>query len=357
MVDGSGSGLASRAAPWHRDAFRGWLVLMKRTLLPGLLAVCLCTAGACGSSDARRGFDDPYGPVVWTPGRWTLVWHDEFEGAAGTPPDPTHWAHEVNGDGGGNKELQYYTDSPDNAALDGKGNLVITALEEPFMGKAYTSARLTTNGLFAHTYGRYEARMRLAAGRGLWPAFWILGDDFAQVGWPTTGEIDIMEEFGSDTTDVMGSVHGPGYGPVDIPATKSVSIPSGTDQGFHVYAIEWDPQSIVFLVDDVPYFQITPARRPSYARWVWDHPFDIILNLAVGGLGPGNPDTSTTFPQTIAVDYVRVSDRASGDAGAFDDAFDDAFDVAFDDASPADAPDALDVASEGVTGPADGGAD
>jgi beta-glucanase (GH16 family) len=297
--------------------------MKQRAFLLGLAAVGL-SIGACGASSRGVSYEDPYGPVVWQPGRWTLVWHDEFDGVAGTPPDPTKWKHEIGGDGWGNKELQYYTDSPDNAALDGSGNLVITARQETFMGNAYTSARLTTDGLFAQEYGRFEARMRLGAGRGIWPAFWILGDDFDQVGWPTSGEIDIMEELGNDTTDVLGSVHGPAYGKVDVPATKAANIPSGVDQGFHVYAVEWDPASIVFLVDDVPYFQITPARRPSYARWVFDHPYFVLVNLAVGGQFPGNPDATTVFPQTIAVDYVRVSVRATGDAGADADASEDA---------------------------------
>jgi beta-glucanase (GH16 family) len=333
--------VSNRSAPWHLGAFSGWSVLeMKhRSLLLGLAAFCSCVAAACGGGDVKRGYDDPYGPVVWQPGSWTVVWRDEFDGPAGTAPDPTKWTHAIGGDGWGNKELQYYTDSTDNAALDGSGNLVITAKQETVMGNAYTSARLTTDGLYAHAYGRFEARMRLCAGRGMWPAFWILGDDFDQVGWPAAGEIDIMEELGNDTTEILGSVHGPAYGNVDVPATKAAPIPAGIDHGFHVYAVEWDPQSVVFLVDDVPYFQITPARRPSYARWVFDHPFFILLNLAVGGQFPGDPDATTTFPQTIAIDYVRVSERRPADAGVPDAAVDDAApsDAAPSDAAPGDA--------------------
>ena len=277
------------------------------------------------------------------------MWRDEFDGPAGAAPDATRWKHEIGGDGWGNKELQYYTDSTDNAALDGAGNLIITAREETFMGNAYTSARLTTDGLYAHAYGRFEARMRLAAGRGMWPAFWILGDDFDQVGWPASGEIDIMEELGNDTTDILGSVHGPAYGKVDVPATKADDIPAGIDKGFHVYAVEWDPASIVFLVDDVPYFQITPARRPSYARWVFDHPYFVLVNLAVGGQFPGNPDATTVFPQTIAVDYVRVSVRATGDAGADADASEDAATIDAADADATDASDASDGGGDAAT--------
>jgi beta-glucanase (GH16 family) len=272
----------------------------------GALVACL---GACGPS-ASRGFEDPNGPVVWTPGVWTQVWGDEFDGDANTPPDPTRWNHEIGGDGWGNKELQSYTDSLDNAALDGAGSLVITARAEPTMGNAYSSARLTTKGIFAHAYGRFEARMRLAQGRGIWPAFWLMGEDIDTAGWPGAGEIDVMEELGQDVNTVFGTVHGPAYGNIDIPTGHATSVPSGVNEGFHSYAIEWDPASIVFLIDDVPNFQVTPQRRPSYARWVFDHPFFIMLNLAVGGLYPGNPDATTTFPQSIAIDYVRVSTRS-----------------------------------------------
>jgi beta-glucanase (GH16 family) len=176
---------------------------------------------------------------------------------------------------------------------------------------------LTTKGLFARAYGRFEASIRLPVGQGLWPAFWLMGDDFDQVGWPTAGEIDVMEENGHDPTSIRGTVHGPAYGKTDVPAGRVASIPGGADGGFHVYAVEWDPKNIVLLVDERPYFQVTPGRRPSYAKWVWDHPFFMILNLAVGGLFPGPPDDTTAFPLTMQVDYVRVSER-SGDGGLND---------------------------------------
>jgi beta-glucanase (GH16 family) len=284
---------------WHRTG---------PLLLPAL-AVLL---GACNPPAESGRIENPYGSVIWHPGTWTVVWSDEFDGAADTPPDPTKWSHEIGGSGWGNKELQNYTDSPTNSALDGNGNLVITAREETSGMNAYTSARLTTKGHFAQAYGRFEARMRLANGIGLWPAFWILGDDFDAVGWPTCGEMDIIEESGSNPAAVVGSLHGPVPGsPIDAPVARWLDVPGGSDTDFHVYAVEWDPGNIVFLLDDMPYLQITPARRP---RWVWDHPFFIIVNLAVGGLFPGPPAASTVFPATITVDYVRVSVRA-GDGG------------------------------------------
>jgi beta-glucanase (GH16 family) len=285
-------------------------------LRSSIALVPLLLAGACGSS-SRTGYyrEDPNGPVKWTPGSWSVVWSDEFEGAAGDPPDATRWAHQIGGSGWGNEELQYYTDSTNNAALDGEGHLVITARAEEMMGNAYTSARLTTQGLFARAYGRFEARLKLPVGQGLWPAFWILGDDFDQVGWPMSGEIDIMEESGRNPSTIFGTVHGPANGKLDVPAGRGTSVTGGGDADFHVYAVEWDPANIVFLIDDRPYFQVTPGRRPTYARWVWDHPFFIILNLAVGGLFPGPPDATTVLPQTLVVDYVRVSERVSGDGG------------------------------------------
>jgi beta-glucanase (GH16 family) len=284
-----------------------------------LAAVALALGGACGSPSIETQ-EDPNGPVVWHPGSWTLVWQDEFEGPAGSPPDPTRWNHETGEDKWANKELEYYTDSTNNAALDGEGHLLITARQEMMGSKMYTSARLNTDGIFAQAYGRFEARVRLARGRGLWPAFWMLGNDFDQIGWPTAGEIDIMEQRGSDLTYNWGSLHGPGYSDkLDVYTPRSAAVPGGSDADFHVYAIEWDPGSVVFLIDDVPYFQLTPARRPYYARWVWDHPFFIILNVAIGGDFAGPPDATTVFPLSIAIDWVRVSARQGADAGAATD--------------------------------------
>jgi beta-glucanase (GH16 family) len=322
----------------------------------GALAAVVALASACGPPADEAIFENPNGPVAWQPGAWSVVWHDEFDGPAGTAPDPTRWAHEIGGGGWGNKELQYYTDRTENAPLDGEGNLIITARAETFDTNAYTSARLRTKGLFSQTYGRFEARMRLADGQGLWPAFWIMGDDFDQVGWPYAGEIDILEQRGSDVHTVSSAVHGPGLpSGKDISAARSTRVTDSVATTFHVYAVEWDPASIVFLVDDVPFFQITPKRRPSYAPWVWDHPFFIIVNMAVGGLFPGDPNETTVFPASIAVDYVRVSVRQGDDGGVPDGGVSDAVGAGEPDAGEPDAgePDAgepdtgdLDVAAD-----------
>lgn len=293
-----------------------------------LLTLALAPGAACGPPADEDIYENPFGPVSWQPGTWSVVWQDEFEGPVGAPPDPTRWTHAIGGEGWGNKELQHYTDRTDNASLDGAGNLVITARAETFEDNAYTSARLSTKGRFARAYGRFEARMRLAEGRGLWPAFWLLGDDFEQVGWPMSGEIDVVEQRGSTPSSMSSALHGPRLvGRMNVPVTRGQSLPGNLAQDFHVYAVEWDPASIVFLVDDVPFFQITPARRPNYARWVWDHPFYIIVNLAVGGLFPGNPDATTVFPASIAIDYVRVSERSAGGSDAAADAASDASDT------------------------------
>lgn len=234
-----------------------------------------------------------------------LVWSDEFEGAFGDAPDPAHWNHETGDHGWGNEEWQDYTDSRANSALDGEGNLVITARQEDHGG--YTSARMTTQNNIEHAYGRIEARIQLPSGQGIWPAFWMLGADFPETEWPHSGEIDIMEFIGSDTDTVHGTVHGPGYsGGGGVGA--SYQHPSGGSfaDDFHVFAVDWEPGSLTWSVDGVAYNTITPDDVGG--DWVFDQEFFMILNVAVGGQWPGYPDQSTQFPQEMKVDYVRVYD-------------------------------------------------
>lgn len=239
---------------------------------------------------------------------WQLVWRDEFDGAAGTPPDPTRWRHDVGGDGWGNQQLEFDTDRVENSSHDGRGNLVITARREAYNGRDYTSARLTTAGRFERAYGRFEARMKLPRGQGLWPAFWLLGADIGNVGWPQCGEIDIMEYRGQEPRRNRGSLHGPGY---SGGANHGRDIDTGHDlsQDFHTYAIEWDPERVVWKIDEQAFFTATPADLPAGTEWVYDHPFFAILNLAVGGTYVGNPDGSTVFPQSLVIDHVRVYER------------------------------------------------
>ena len=235
--------------------------------------------------------------------QWSLAWSDEFSGPAGTPPDPANWSHDIGTDWG-NAQLECDTDSPTNAALDGAGNLVITARRESACGRSYTSARLTTHGHHAFQYGRVEARMKLPRGQGMWPAFWMLGANYGTVGWPASGEIDIMEYRGQEPATVHGSLHGPGYSG-GAALTRAYS-PSATrfDNSFHVFAVEWTAEGIDFFVDGTRYFRTTPASTEG--SWAFDHPFDIILNLAVGGNYVGAPNDATPFPAELVVDYVRV---------------------------------------------------
>jgi beta-glucanase (GH16 family) len=234
-----------------------------------------------------------------------LLWEDDFDGPAGTLPDPSRWRFDIGTDWG-NDQLEYDTDRAENVALDGSGNLAITAREESYEGSAYTSGRINTRGLFSRARGRFEARMKLPVGQGLWPAFWLLGNDFGSVGWPACGEIDVMEYRGQEPNTVHGSLHGPGYSGGGAITGRFILPGDGFDAGFHVFAVEWEADRITWLVDGQVYQRRTPADLPSGARWVFDHPFFIILNLAVGGNFVGDPDASTQFPQTLLVDWVRV---------------------------------------------------
>lgn len=237
---------------------------------------------------------------------WQLVWSDEFDGAAGESPDASKWAYDIGtGDNGwGNQEFQYYTDRPDNVSLDGSGNLVITARRETFGGAPFTSARIKTQGKFAQAYGRFEARMKTPYGPGLWPAFWLLGANIDEVSWPQCGEIDVMELRGQHPDIIAGSVHGPGYSAGGAISTSFALENGRFDDQFHLFAIEWGVDYIDYFVDDYLYQRITPEDTPG--EWVYDHPFFIILNSAVGGNYVGFPTSQTPFPQPMVIDYVRV---------------------------------------------------
>ncbi|MBS4060149.1 MAG: glycoside hydrolase family 16 protein [Bacteroidetes bacterium] len=237
---------------------------------------------------------------------WTLTWSDEFNGEEGTLPDSLKWAFDIGrGEGGwGNQEFQYYTDRPENVSMDGEGNLVITARNEPFGGAAFSSARIKTQGLFAQTYGRFEARMKTPYGPGIWPAFWMLGSNIETVNWPQCGEIDIMELRGQEPHIVHGTIHGPGYSGGNAITKGNALINNRFDKDFHVFAIEWDEDKIDFFVDDYLYQRI--EKSDVNGEWVYDQPFFMLLNVAVGGTYVGFPTVDTPFPQTMIIDYVRV---------------------------------------------------
>lgn len=247
---------------------------------------------------------------------WSLAWSDEFDTPAGTAPDPDTWGFEI-GDGTangipgwGNDELQYYTDSTDNAATDGAGNLVITARASDgslqcYYGPCdYTSARLLSANKAEFAYGRIESRIQVPSGQdGLWPAFWSLGTDIGRVGWPQTGEIDIMEYVSRIPDEVFGTIHGPGYSG----GSSFGSIQNIPDLAaeYHTYAIEWTPDRIEWFVDDIRYHTATPADvAPN--QWVFNDPVYLLLNMAIGGNFGGAVSPDLTFPQEMKVDYVRV---------------------------------------------------
>jgi len=238
---------------------------------------------------------------------WQLTWSDEFNGASGTKPDSSKWSYDTGGGGWGNMQLQNYTSSPNNVSMDGSGNLAIIALSD---SGGYTSGRINTEGKFSQTYGRFEARIKLPYGAGMWPAFWMLGTNVNSVGWPTCGEMDIMENKGVEPSIEHSSLHGPGYSGT-MPLTATYTLPGGAkfSDDFHVFAMEWETDVIRFYVDDQLFETRTPADVPNGDRWVYDHPAFILLNLAVGGMFGGNPNGSTVFPQTMLVDYVRVYAR------------------------------------------------
>ena len=236
------------------------------------------------------------------------AWSDEFDGSAGQPPDPRKWAHQVGAGGWGNNELERYTRNSANAATDGHGHLAIVA-RRPSGAPAnfYTSARLTTGQRVAFGYGDIEARIRVPAGRGLWPAFWALGNDIDREGWPRSGEIDIMEVIGSSPSKTHGSIHGPTADDQEYRMSGKRAHRPALSRGFHVYGIRWLPDALQFKLDGHQYESIVRADLPADRRWVFNRPFFLLLSLAVGGDWPGPPNSDTHFPATMLIDWVRVT--------------------------------------------------
>jgi beta-glucanase (GH16 family) len=248
---------------------------------------------------------------VVSPEPWVLRVSDEFEGGEGTPPDPSIWTYDIGGDGWGNQQLEFNTDRVQNVSLDGEGNLRIIAREESFMGNGYTSARIKTQGLVEQRYGRFEARIKLPEGQGLWPAFWMLGSNIDEVPWPGCGEIDILEYQGQRPGRMFGSLHGPGYSGAEA-ISRAVVLPDGQtfSDDFHVFAVEWDPGRIAYLLDGEVYNIVRSADVRTRGDWVFNNEFFVILNLAVGGTVGGPVGPETEFPAEMLVDYVRIFERA-----------------------------------------------
>jgi len=264
--------------------------MRKRLLFAGMAAAISILPAAALDVDVPPGYK--------------LVWHDEFEGSV---IDPASWTFDLGAGGWGNGEAERYTSRSENARLEG-GALVIEARQEKYQGSYYTSARMKTQGLRAFKYGRIEARMRVPAGKGLWPAFWLLGSDIAEVGWPACGEIDVMEYIGKDPSGVYGTAHGPGYSGTQG-LTKRLDAGFQVADDFHAFAIEWDASGIRWYFDGKEYLSVSKADVGGKA-WVFDKGFFIILNLAVGGSWPGLPALDTPFPARLLVDYVRVFEKA-----------------------------------------------
>jgi beta-glucanase (GH16 family) len=264
-------------------------------------ALSACALSACVPPPA----DEALSPL----GQLSLVWSDEFDGAAGSPVDPERWTHDVGGDGWGNNQLEHNTDRIDNVRQDGEGRLIIEALIEEYQGNAYTSGRILTKGRFTVQTGRVEARIKLPVGSGLWPAFWMLGADIDAVSWPACGEIDVLEMRGEEPYTALGTVHGPGYSGADG-ISGEYTLRNGTfADDFHDFAVDIDPGHIAWMIDGEVFHTVTTGDLPEGAAWAFDRPFFLLINLAVGGNFVGALDESA-LPARVEVEHVRVYERA-----------------------------------------------
>jgi beta-glucanase (GH16 family) len=245
---------------------------------------------------------------------WDLVWSDEFNGVANTFPDPAKWNIEANGNPP-NQEAQAYVKNLKNVSLNGSGQLELTALHEASGGKQYTSGRINSSGKFMRTYGRWEARIKLPAGTGFWPAFWMLGGNNGCGGWPSCGEIDIIENRGRLANVSSSAMHGPGYSG-NTPITHAYTLKAGTADFFssyHLFAVEWSDIQVRFYVDSALHYTVNKTDVQKYGNWVYNHDFYTILNLAVGGqFDGGQVPPSSAFPAKVMVDFVHVYQVGSG---------------------------------------------
>jgi beta-glucanase (GH16 family) len=303
----------------------------RRTTATATALVCMALlAAAPQTSEASQTFRGASAASASTPrsavaATTDTTWSDEFIGRAGTAPDRRKWGYNTGGgtNGWGNKELQSYTTSTQNAALDGAGHLVVTARKAAPGSTArcwygacrYTSARLLTLSRFGQKYGHVEARLKVPAGAGLWPAFWMLDTNVNAASNPASAEIDIMEHVGSEPQVVYGSLHG-SRGAAQLHTCASYRLPSRASyaSGFHVFSVDWDARHVTFSVDNHPY--TTRLRATSGSAWTFDQPMFLVLNLAVGGSWGGTPAAATRFPSTLVVDYVRVRTSATSTAAS-----------------------------------------
>lgn len=271
--------------------------LLFNILLSHLLLITMSFAG-CSKDDSTT---TPSDDIPEIPG-YTLVWNDEFNSQN---IDLTKWEHEVNGDGGGNNELQYYTNLPTNSFIE-NGHLVVKAIYENYQSRDFTSARMRTKYKGDWLYGRVEVRAKIPTGLGTWPAIWMLPTDWEYGDWPSSGEIDIMEHVGYDPNVIHGSIHTLAYNHIiGTQKTATLTIPTATTE-FHLYAIEWFEDHIDFFIDSTKYLTFTNENK-GWQYWPFDKRFHLILNLAVGGNWGGAQGIDVAdFPAQMEVDYVRV---------------------------------------------------
>ncbi len=250
---------------------------------------------------------------------WLPVWREEFDGPAGAPVSSASWVYE-SGDGcrvgicgWGNQEKESYSSSTENVSLDGEGHLALVVRKAPaglacYYGPCrYSSGRIKTKGKVSVQPGRVEARIRIPSGQGLWPAFWLLGAAYPETPWPRAGELDVMENHGSNPRSISSAIHGPGYSGSQTPFVHDTPLPTGRySDDFHLFAVEWDSTRVRFLVDDVEHYVATRTAVEAKGAWVFDQPFFVILNLAIGGHFDGDPASDAMLPATMLVDFVRV---------------------------------------------------
>jgi beta-glucanase (GH16 family) len=297
--------------PLPRSVIR--LRVGRREALRAACALALVTALACTRST-------PPGDSTPPKTTWVQVWSDEFDGAAGARVDSTKWRYDIADGckegicGWGNNEKEYYTDSPENIALNGQGQLMIVARTAPagaglschYGPCRYTSGKITTRGKMFAAPGRVEARIKVPSGQGLWSAFWLLGHEHPVTPWPVCGELDIMENKGSQPRTTSSALHGPGYSGA-TPFAHGHTLESGTlADDFHTFAVEWDSLHVRFFVDSAAHYGLTRDAVQRFGRSVLDQPYYVIFNLAVGGHFDGDPKSDAIFPATMLVDYVRV---------------------------------------------------
>lgn len=272
-----------------------------KSRIANILVSCLMPMlAACTPFNLSATESTPATTPILVPDGWKLVWNEEFDGSS---INLKNWTYDLGAGGWGNNEAEYYTNRSENARIE-NGNLIVEARQEKYEGADYTSARLKTQGLQTFQYGRVETRLKVPKGAGLWPALWMLGVDINEVNWPNCGEIDIMEYIGKEPDLIMGTLHGPGYsGASGI--TKWNRQNHNIADDYHTFAIEWQSDQIVWFYDGAQYHSVSRSDVGN-RKWILDHPFFILINMAVGGQLAGPVATDTVFPAQLLVDYVRV---------------------------------------------------